>query len=126
MEEVKIKLSGLWVCLMLTYLLGDVLRIFSGEFVAGQMAGAQATQAMYLGVAALMLLPIIMAFLSLSLKHPVSCWANIVVAVLLLAFNAVGLPTYPGLYDRFLIGVGLVFNLLTIWYAWRWRRSASS
>jgi hypothetical protein len=27
MEGVKITLSAIWVCLMLTYLLGDVLRI---------------------------------------------------------------------------------------------------
>jgi ABC-type transport system involved in cytochrome c biogenesis permease component len=48
MEQVKIKLSALWVALMLTYLLGDVLRIFSGDFVAGEVEGMQITQAMYL------------------------------------------------------------------------------
>jgi len=31
MEDVQIKLSALWVALMLTYLLGDVLQIYSGE-----------------------------------------------------------------------------------------------
>ena len=36
MEDVQIRLSGLWVALMLTYLLGDVLRIFSGDFKAGK------------------------------------------------------------------------------------------
>ena len=30
MERIKITLSALWIALMLTYLLGDVLRIFSG------------------------------------------------------------------------------------------------
>jgi hypothetical protein len=34
MEDVQIKLSALWAALMLTYLLGDVLRIFSGDFKA--------------------------------------------------------------------------------------------
>jgi hypothetical protein len=38
MEDVQIKLSALWVALMLTYLLGDVLRIFSGDFKAGESA----------------------------------------------------------------------------------------
>ena len=37
MEEVRIVLAGLWVALMLTYLLGDVLRIFAGDFTAGQI-----------------------------------------------------------------------------------------
>jgi hypothetical protein len=31
----------------LTYLLGDVLRIFAGDFKAGEMMGVQATQAMF-------------------------------------------------------------------------------
>ena len=37
-------------------------------------------------------------------------------------FNAIGLPTYPSLYDQFLIVVGLVFNVLTVWVAWRWKK----
>ena len=34
MEDIQVKLSAVWVALMLTYLLGDVLRIFSGDFEA--------------------------------------------------------------------------------------------
>ena len=39
MLDMRILLSGLWVAVMLTYLLGDVLRIFSGDFTA--MGGMQ-------------------------------------------------------------------------------------
>lgn len=39
MADVQIKLAGLWAALMLTYLLGDVLRIFSGDFKAGEIGG---------------------------------------------------------------------------------------
>lgn len=35
MEDMQIRLSALWVALMLTYLLGDVLQIFSGDFKSG-------------------------------------------------------------------------------------------
>jgi len=42
------------------------------------------------------------------------------VAVFFFGFNLLGLPTYPSAYDRFLIVVGLVFNVLTIGYAWNW------
>ena len=41
MEEIRIKLSALWVSLMLTYFLGDVLRIFAGDFEAGTVAGME-------------------------------------------------------------------------------------
>jgi hypothetical protein len=51
MEDVKIKLSALWVALMLTYLLGDVLRIYSGDFIAGEIGGKKITQGMWLGIA---------------------------------------------------------------------------
>jgi len=120
MEDVKITLSGLWIALMLTYLLGDVLRIFSGDFKAGEIGGIQISQKMYLGMAILMVIPIVMVFLSLTLKYPLNRWANIIVAIFFFLFNIIGLPTYPGAYDKFLIIVGLGFNVLTVWYAWKW------
>ena len=121
MAEVRIILSGLWAALMLTYLLGDVLRIFAGDFEAGQMGGGvQASQAMYFGAAILMLIPIVMVVLSLTLKYPAIRWVTIIAAVILFLFNLVGLPTYAGAYDKFLIIVSLVFNGLTVWYAWKW------
>lgn len=123
MEEVKIRLSAIWAALMLTYLLGDVLRIFSGDFVAGEigeMGGMEITQEMYLGLAIIMVIPILMVFLSLTLKYPINRWANIILAIFFFIFNAIGLPTYPSLYDQFLIVVGLLFNVLTVWYAWKW------
>ena len=53
MIEMPIKLSVIWICVMLTYLLGDVLRIFSGDFKAGEMGskgGMAMTQNMLLGI----------------------------------------------------------------------------
>jgi len=120
MEDVRILLSALWVALMLNNLLGDVMRIFAGDFVAGEIEGVKMTQRMLLGMALLMLIPIVMVFLSLTLNNPLIRWANIIAAVLLFGFNLIGLPTYPGAYDRFLIIVGLGFNVLTVWYAWNW------
>ena len=120
MIDIRIKLSALWICLMLTYLLGDVLRIFAGDFKPGEIGGMEISQGMYLLLAVIMLLPIGMVLLSLNLNQPVNRWVNIIVAILLFLFNLVGLPTYPSWYDRFLIVVGLLFNVLTVWTAWRW------
>ena len=118
--DVRITLSGLWVALMLTYLLGDVLRIFAGDFKAGEIGGMKVTQVMWIGIAMLMLIPIVMVVLSLTLPYPAIRWVSIVAAIFLFAFNLLGLPTYPSAYDKFLIAVGLVFNVLTVWYAWKW------
>jgi len=123
MIEMPIKLSVVWICVMLTYLLGDVLRIFSGDFKAGEMGskgGMPMTQNMLLGIAILMVIPILMVFLSVTLNQPVNRWVNIVLAVFFFLFNLVGLPTYPSMYDKFLIAVSLVFNITTVWYAWNW------
>ena len=118
MLDTRIILSGVWVALMLTYLLGDVLRIYSGD--VARMQNMQFTQGMWLGISVLMLIPILMVVLSLSLPQPVSRWANMIAAVFLFLFNLVGLPTYPSAYDKFLIIVGLVFNVVTVWTAWNW------
>jgi hypothetical protein len=105
---------------MLTYLLGDVLRIFAGHVEPGKLAGgAEATQGMWLFIAVIMLVPIVMLVLNLTLAYPAIRWVNIVVTIVVVIFNVVGLP-YKGAYDNFLIGVSFVFNALTIWYAWKW------
>lgn len=119
MEDVRIILAGLWVALMLTYLLGDVLRVFAGDFTAGEMDGKEASPWMWVLAAAVMLIPIVMLVLSLTLGYPAIRWTAIVASGFLVLFNIVGLP-YPGLYDNVLIGVGFVFNGLIIYYAWTW------
>jgi NADPH:quinone reductase-like Zn-dependent oxidoreductase len=45
LADEQIRLSLLWVALMLTYLLGDVLRIFAGDFVPGNIGGVKVSQA---------------------------------------------------------------------------------
>jgi hypothetical protein len=119
MLDTRINLSGLWVALMLIYLLGDVLRIFSGD--VARMGGTQHfTQGMWLGIAVLMLIPILMVVLSLILPQPVNRWVNIIAAAFFFLLNLVTLPTYPSLYDKFLLAVSLIFNGVTVWTTWNW------
>lgn len=120
MQEMKITLAIIWVAVMLTFLLGDVVRIFAGHFTPGEIQGAKMTQGMALAIAVLMVTPILMVVLSLVLPYKVNRWANIIMAVLWFLFNLVGLPSYEGHYDKFLLTVSMVFNLVTIWFAWRW------
>ncbi|MHA2429290.1 MAG: DUF6326 family protein [Candidatus Hermodarchaeia archaeon] len=120
MEDVKIILSGLWIALMLTYLWGDVLRIYAGDFKSGEIMGKKVTQRVWFGLAIFMLIPIVMLLLSLMLPYDTNRGLNIIVAGFLFVFNLIGLPTYPSAYDKFLIGVGLVINVVIIWFAWTW------
>ncbi|MCP4308085.1 MAG: hypothetical protein GY788_25065 [bacterium] len=120
MNERQLLLAALWIALMFVYLLGDVIRIFAGDFTAGEIMGKEVGQGLWLAITAFMTIPIAMIILTLIFDGNGIRWANIVVAAGLLLFNLAGLPAYPGAYDKFLIVVGLVINGLTISYAWTW------
>jgi hypothetical protein len=119
MLDTRIILAGLWVATMLTFLWGDVVTIFSGQFESGKIGGMQLTQRMWVGIAALMLIPIVMVVLTLTLKYPAIRWANIIAAIFWILFNLSSLSTYPA-YNKFLLTVSMVFNAMTVWYAWKW------
>ena len=70
MAETRTVISGLWVALMLTYLLGDVLRIFAGDVELGKMNGVTRGQGTWLGISAIMLIPILMVVFSLIVPYP--------------------------------------------------------
>ncbi len=118
--ETKFLLSASWVVATLIYLYGDVLRIYYSGDKAKALAGMNLNQFVWLGIAVLMLTPILMVFLTLVLPQPANRLVNIIVAAFFFLFTLVGLPTYPPLFDKFLLAVSLGFNVVTIWYAWNW------
>ena len=120
MEDVRITLSAIWTATMLTYLLGDVLRIFAGDFTPGEMEGVPVSGNMFLVAGIMMLIPILMVLLSILLPHQPNRWLNIVVAILFFLFNAVGIPGDPGTYDKVLLAVSLGMNAMVVWFAWGW------
>jgi hypothetical protein len=80
LEDVKIKLSALWVALMFCSTYADVLGFYAPgnieELISGEIAGIQMTQGLLLGMAILMAIPSIMVFLSLTLKAKANGLAN--------------------------------------------------
>ncbi len=121
-EDAQIKLSALWVALTFIWQQGDALRLYSGDVIGGEVdTGSMMSPEMLWMVGAIwMTIPVVMLFLSLTLKYPVNRWANIIVGIFFVVLNLIGLSTYPWGYDKFLIIVGLVFNVLIVWYAWKW------
>ena len=124
MVDVRIILSVLWVAAMFLYQQGDVQRLYSGDFVPGELdLGNMMTEGTMWMIAAIThAIPIVMIFLSLMLKFPVNRWANIIVAIIFFLYTLIGLlgKQYPSAYDNFLLIISLVVNVLTIWYAWNW------
>lgn len=121
MLDPRIVLSGLWAATMLTFLWGDVLGLISGHTEPGKIGDSvyDPNQAIWVGIAALMLSPIIMIVLNLTVNHQAIRWANIIIAGFWIIFNLSALSGYPP-FNRFLLIVSVVFNLITIWFAWKW------
>jgi hypothetical protein len=124
-EVVRVVLAGGWAAMMLTYLLGDVLRVFAGSFTPGEMAGRTASEWMWVAAAAVMAIPILMVVLSLIVPYPAIRWLSIAIAIFMVLFNLVGLP-YPTLVDNVLIVFSFLFNGLIVWYAWGWTEAVAS
>lgn len=111
---------SLWIVLMLSYLLGDVLRIYAGDFVPGEIGGVKISQNQWLLIAVLMVTPIVMISLTLILPYPLARGLNIGAAIGWFLFNLAGLPTYPSRFDKFLNIFGLAINAITILFASQW------
>ena len=122
LQDVQIKLSALWVALTFVWQQGDVMRLYSGDVIGGGVDTGKlmSLEILWMVGAIWMTIPVVMLFLSLTLNYPVNRWANIIVGIFFVVLNLIGLPTYPWCYDKFLIIVGLAFNVLIVWYAWKW------
>jgi hypothetical protein len=120
MADIQIQLSALWVSLMFTLILGDLIRILSGDVKAGVVGGMKIGKEMWLGIAVLMVIPIAMIPLALILPNPLNRTLDLIAAAFFFIFNALGLPSYPSTYSRFLVVVGMLINVLTFWLAWNW------
>ena len=124
--NVKIKLSALWVTVMLCYAFGDILAFMQPgaieDFIIGKGAGGTPiTQVSLLGIAILMAIPSVMVFLSLTLTPKVNRWANIIVAIVyfgvLVAALFVGELSVAYTFSSI---VEAVLIALIVWYAWKW------
>ncbi|MCU0464088.1 MAG: hypothetical protein MUF38_05925 [Anaerolineae bacterium] len=120
MLDTRIILSGIWITVILIYLMGDVLRIYSGDAARMSEGEKPNNNAKWLAAAVIMLVPISMVFFSLVLPQDINRWANIIVAVVFFLFVLIDMRSYPSAYDKFLLAVSLVFNVVTIAYAWNW------
>lgn len=119
MEDVQILISALWVASVLCYIYGDVFSILAGDFKPGEIDGKPLTGKMVLGMAGIMIVPIIMVILTLILDYSINRWVNIIIALIYFGFNLFSIRGYP-IYEKFTLLVSMVFNLLIVYSAWNW------
>ena len=119
-EEVKARLSTLWIVVMFALLTADVLSAYipgTTEEMA-EFAGEIPIPQLMLVAAILNAIPIVMIYLSRVLRPSANRWANIVAAVLTIVYVLGAGSAYP--HYLFLAAVEVVSLLAIIWYAWRW------
>jgi hypothetical protein len=120
----RIKLSGLWVSVMLLYIYADILSLFRPgevqEILEGRMGPFPATQGSLLTASILMILPALMVFFSLTLNAKANRNVNILFGALYTLVNISNLIGETWVYYLVFGVVEIVMTLLIIWYAWKW------
>jgi hypothetical protein len=128
LEDWKIKISVLWLIVILCGLASGFLTIFEPgvlqQFLdTGEIEGMISTPELLLVWSIILLVPLVMAFLSLTLKDSTNRWANIIMGIVWIGFSLVDLPEYlakPSAYALLLWLSGRVATALIVWYAWKW------
>ena len=128
MKDLNVKLSTLWAARMLSGLQGDSTRLHDPEALQNLVAGTSAvkiTSDLLLVMSVVFAVPIIMTFLSLTLRDKANCWTNRCIgsffAVFDLVFLGLALLVWrPFSYETIWSMVYLTFTALVAWYAWKW------
>jgi hypothetical protein len=128
LEDWKIKISVLWLFAAVAFLAHQILVLMEpgiiAQLMAGQAEGQKIGPELILFFAILMLVPLVMAFLSLTLRDSMNRWANIIVGAVFAALWSAGVvdavqSAYWG--GALMTFSAVVASALIVWYAWRKR-----
>lgn len=132
---IRMKLSLLWVSVMLCYIYCDYFELYMPGKLQSMLEGRMGplgvvTQSVLLGTSVLMAIPSLMVFLSIALSPKLSRLTNIVFGIMY-SIIMLGVVLYPTWVFYRLFGVlEIALTLLVVWYAWTWpkriRREARS
>lgn len=129
LEDVKMpvqaKLAALWASFMFLYVYVDILGLYKpgviDDILAGRVWQLEITQTWAVGALALMAIPIVMVFLSLTLPARANRMTNIILAslyVVVSVANAVGESWVY--YFALAVGLEVIVLALVLRYAWTW------
>jgi Na+/glutamate symporter len=119
-------LSSLWLVYLLNFIFRDIHEFAKAEtleqLMAGSYNGIEPTQVLFLIGGIIVSIPISMVFFSHVLPRRANRWANIIVAILLIA--SIVTTAHTDLDDYYHAGVEAAALLGVIWLAWRWQPSS--
>ena len=120
----KIRLSVLWLFTEAAYLAYMILGFLEPGFIeqvmAGEIDGMKIGPEILLLLAILLLVPLIMAFLSLTLKNPTNRWTNIIVGIAFAVLELVALTAQSSAWAILMTLSKVVPTALIAWYAYKW------
>lgn len=126
-QEMKAKLSALWIFYLFNSIFRDIHEFVEPAFIeqamTGTFNGIQITEPLLLFGGIVAEVPISMVLLSRLLPYGVNRWANIIAAVITLAFEINNGTT--DLDDTFHMVIEMTALSFIILSAWRWRNPPS-
>jgi hypothetical protein len=124
MEDLRVRLSVLWVFATLNYIYADVFHLFT--LVGAPGSAPHMTPGVTFGVLILLEIPIAMTVMSRVLKPTANRWANMVAGTIETAAVVLTTIFVPTLYYVFFGTVEVAATSLIVWYAWNWPREATN
>jgi hypothetical protein len=126
MEERKMKISILWLLAAVAFLGHQMIVLMEpgilAQLLEGKAEGQQIGPGMLLSFALLMLAPLVMSFLSLTLKGSMNRWANTIVGVIFAAlwfFSAVAAARSAYWGGALMTLAAAASSALIVWHSWR-------
>jgi Family of unknown function (DUF6326) len=123
---VRLKISALWIAVLLLFAYGDIFGFFQPgqieEVIAGEISGIEITQIFLFAASVYIAVASVMVFLSLVLKPTVNRLANIVLPILFIVSIVASVIGEDWAYFFLLSIVESALLLLIIRYAWTWPR----
>lgn len=121
---IKLRLSALWIAVMLCYIYGDIIGFYQPgnipRIIAGKMGPlGSVIPGILTGVAIFMTVPAFMFFLSLILKPVIDRWTNIKLGIIYTVVMLITILMGAKPYYIFLGVVELVLTALVFAYAFR-------
>ncbi|MBI5184203.1 MAG: hypothetical protein HZA01_00530 [Nitrospinae bacterium] len=117
MEDIKVRLSTLWVFVMFNMVFADIVG-FLNPGTLEEMIAMKPTQGMLLVFSILLEIPIAMIVLSRFLKYKANRWANIIAGAITILWVIGGGNTSVSYV--FFATIEVACMVLIIWCAWKW------
>jgi len=121
--HVRFKLFALWTSVMFFYIYGDYFELYQPgklqDMLSGRMPFGAISQGALLGMAAVMIIPSLMPFLSLVLPAAVNRWVNIVFGVI---YSLIMIVVIRGGWHYYVLFglIEITLTVLIVWFAWTW------